>query len=433
MRRFNNSFAAEQLKNELSSILCESKSNFLRVTNIKLVTLFWDIGVLLIQHEEHNEHSYVDTLLVTDSKSLSQIYGKYFSSSNLGNMVRFATEFPFSSVPLIASIVSWEHICAILPVTGWDKRLNFLNVLVEQNLTPQQLTDRIAKGEHSQVKKQSSSSRLKPMQAEVFFKVLETAIRGETSRKSLVGNLLFDSAQSDFRQFINASKVSEYKNYEKMSELCKSLSDLSETTKQEINNCLNAEINKAFWNIGTQVNNELRKHTDIEYDSKALLRVTANQLNKISDCCFSAKHLGEMGTVAEQFLDFNIMLYVSQLISWGHFITLCGTKDIKAKIFYARLTAFEGLSVHSLKKRIRAKKDRNAINGGDIDWIVNALLQLKITEGQIKRRNNTFKWKKTFIPTIDDAAVKKSISNIFENPHFFLLLPKSSLNKIKNT
>lgn len=416
-------YLTEQLEKQLSSTLTESKSNLLRVANIKLVTLFWNIGLLLIQSKKQKKHTDVDFMLMLESKSLITMYGGYFSRANLHNMMRFATQFPSLSVPLIASIVGWEHISVLLVLDDDNRRLYFFNLAIKQNLTPRQLEDRITQDDLLLFRNQSINSHMESKRIDSFFELFQSKTHSQIAGKSMVEDFLFDSAPSDFRQFIESSQAVEYINYESASELCKVLADLIETAKQDLNNWLNAEVNNAFWEIGTQVNNELHKHTVNEYDSKKLLRVTTTRLNKTTNCNFSAKHLSEMATVAEHIVDVNIMLYLSQLIRWEHFVVLCHIEDIKEKILYARLTSAEGLSVQALKKRIKNQKDKWAIESGDIDWIVKALLYPTISEGKIKQGNNTFKWKKHFIPISDDPETCKSTSNIYQNPHFKLLLP----------
>lgn len=414
---------SEELKNRLSLILSESKSNLLRVTNIKLVTLFWEVGILLQQQEKNKKRHRNATFFVEESKSLSQIYGEYFLSSNLENMIRFATEFPPPSVQLIASFISWEEICALLTLKEWNQRWCFLNGLDEKYLNNKKGIDKSSA---------NNCVRLKRMTAQTFFLMLQTKSRQKNTEKSFVSNLLFDLNNTKFHQFINTSKSEEWRSFSEKSELGKIILTLSELKKQEICSCLNVEINKVFWSIGMEIKSSLSKYRDRENYLKTVIQIAVKHINRMNNCSFSAKHFREIALVVEQVNNQNVLKYVSQLITWNQLIVLCSIKDIKKIILYAHVVASEGLTIRAIKKRIRQDEDVKKIYNINIDWVLDSLLRPKISEGQIRRGNNIVKYKKKSTLIVDERLNNKCINNIFENSHFHLLLPKAFLNKPKN-
>ena len=77
--------------NEIKVILQNSKSNIAQHVNTELLTSYWSIGKIIVEHEQNNNEraEYGKQTLKELSKTLTAEFGKGFSRSNLQNMRAF--------------------------------------------------------------------------------------------------------------------------------------------------------------------------------------------------------------------------------------------------------------------------------------------------------------------------------------------------------
>lgn len=90
--------------------------------NNELVQAYWNIGRLIVEHEQDNapRAGYGKETLRKLSKALTREFGKGFSLSNIYNMRLFYQEYPiFQSV---TGKLTWTHYCELLSISDKNRR-----------------------------------------------------------------------------------------------------------------------------------------------------------------------------------------------------------------------------------------------------------------------------------------------------------------------
>ena len=88
-RNMNNQM--ELLVNTIKQIMETTKNSIVREVNLAMLNAYWQIGHLIVEHEQYGEikAQYGSKLLVELSKQLSNELGRGYSRSNLYNMREF--------------------------------------------------------------------------------------------------------------------------------------------------------------------------------------------------------------------------------------------------------------------------------------------------------------------------------------------------------
>ncbi len=76
-----------------------------------------------------------------------------------------------------------------------------------------------------------------------------------------------------------------------------------------------------FWRVGNRINQEILGNQRAEYGKRIVPTVSA-QLEKAYGRNFTEKNVRRMLKFAEQFTDFNIVVLLSNQLSWSHFVEL---------------------------------------------------------------------------------------------------------------
>jgi len=129
-----------------------------------------------------------------------------------------------------------------------------------------------------------------------------------------------------------------------------------------------------------------------------------------------------MSEFAEQFSDSIIAARISYLVRWEHILALLSLHDIEAKLFYARLTAAQGLSIAGLRKQIAKNAYKQASGAKELEQNMIALIQNPIIKTSIEKKENaTVSITSHYINFGDDIDSSLAVPNIFENPYLPLL------------
>lgn len=117
--------------------------------------------------------------------------------------------------------------------------------------------------------------------------------------------------------------------------LYKELAEMIEQSKQQAYSAVNSAMTLLFWRVGNRINQEILGNQRAEYGKRIVPTVSA-QLEKAYGRNFTEKNVRRMLKFAEQFTDFNIVVLLSNQLSWSHFVELFPLKSQKARLFYAQ-------------------------------------------------------------------------------------------------
>ena len=107
---------------EIKEILQSARLNVARQVNTELLTAYWNIGRIIVEHEQNSQEraEYGQQTLKELSKVLTKEFGKGFSRSNLQNMRAFYLAYP--KCQSVTGILTWTHYCELLSISDADKR-----------------------------------------------------------------------------------------------------------------------------------------------------------------------------------------------------------------------------------------------------------------------------------------------------------------------
>ena len=107
---------------EIKEILQSARLNVARQVNTELLTAYWNIGRIIVEHEQNSQEraEYGQQTLKELSKVLTKEFGKGFSRSNLQNMRAFYLGYP--KCQSVTGKLTWTHYCELLSISDADKR-----------------------------------------------------------------------------------------------------------------------------------------------------------------------------------------------------------------------------------------------------------------------------------------------------------------------
>ncbi|SDC66969.1 PDDEXK nuclease domain-containing protein [Niabella drilacis] len=133
------------------------------------------------------------------------------------------------------------------------------------------------------------------------------------------------------------------------------LSQLIEQSQHQFVQQANSALTMLFWHIGTRINEDILQNKRADY-GRQIIPALAAQLKARYGRNFEEKNLRRMLQFAEQFPVKEIVVTLSRQLSWSHILVLLPLKDPEAKLYYARTTANNVLSVRALRHQIVTKE-----------------------------------------------------------------------------
>lgn len=102
-------------------MLLTARQNVAVQVNSELLTTYWQIGRIIVEHEQDNKAraNYGKFTLKQLSNELTKEFGKGFSRSNLQNMRAFFLAYPICQT--LSGKLSWSHYCELLTISDTDK------------------------------------------------------------------------------------------------------------------------------------------------------------------------------------------------------------------------------------------------------------------------------------------------------------------------
>ncbi len=113
------------LFNELSQLIEQSKHQVAIQANSTVTILFWQIGNRINQDILQNKRAeYGKQIVPTVSAQLENKYGRNFTEKNVRRMLRFAEQFSdFQIVVTLSRQLSWSHFVELLPLKTLEARM----------------------------------------------------------------------------------------------------------------------------------------------------------------------------------------------------------------------------------------------------------------------------------------------------------------------
>jgi hypothetical protein len=106
-----------------------------------------------------------------------------------------------------------------------------------------------------------------------------------------------------------------------------------------------------YWRIGEQIHREILKTDRVEYGAEVIKQLL-KELSSIYGCGFDSKALFRMVRFAKLFPEKQIVITLSPLLLWSHFIELIPLEDEIKRKFYMEMCRVEHWTVRDLRKKI---------------------------------------------------------------------------------
>ena len=138
-------FEDDNLFNELSQLIEQSKKQISYHANSVLTQLFWKIGHRIASHILDNQRAeYGKQIVVTLSTQLVNAYGRNFEERNLRRMIQFSETFAdFGIVSTLSTQLSWSHFVTLLPLDSFEKQLFYADKIASEAWSVRVLRDQI--------------------------------------------------------------------------------------------------------------------------------------------------------------------------------------------------------------------------------------------------------------------------------------------------
>ncbi len=150
MAKIENEISIDQeLFNELSQLIEQSRLQVVAQVNSALTMLFWHIGYRINQNILQNKRAdYGKQIVVTLSRQLTEKYGQNFEEKNLRRMLQFAEQFSDEQIVVTLSRqLSWSHFLVLIPLKNPQAKLFYAKAATVQGLGVRDLRKQIANKE----------------------------------------------------------------------------------------------------------------------------------------------------------------------------------------------------------------------------------------------------------------------------------------------
>ena len=133
----------DALFQHISQLVQEARRQVQRSVNSAMVHTYWQIGRLIVEHEQQGEHraAYGKQQLKHLSERLTKEFGKGFHLTNLRNMRRFYEAFPIQQT--VSVELSWSHLTHLIRLENPSAREWYMREAVSQNWSSRALERQI--------------------------------------------------------------------------------------------------------------------------------------------------------------------------------------------------------------------------------------------------------------------------------------------------
>ena len=146
-------------------------------------------------------------------------------------------------------------------------------------------------------------------------------------------------------------------------QLFTSIKALIEQSKQQVALSVNTTMSMLYWQIGKQINEEIKLQNRAESYGKQIVATLWRQLVAEYGASFSEKNLRRMMQFAAAFPDKKIVNSLIRQLSWSHIKILIPVSDPLKREFYIEMCKLEKWSVRVFQERIQSMLyERTAIS-----------------------------------------------------------------------
>ena len=266
----NNSLMTNEMIEQIKQVMGQARANVAKVVNNELITAYWNIGRIIVEHEQENNEraAYGKQTLKELSKVLTEEFGKGFSVSNFQFMRRFYQTYQIQQT--LSVKLSWSHYCELLLIAEDDKRSFYEKECVNAGWSVRELKRQMETSLYERLLLSSGTENQE--------RVLELALNGNEITKP--SDIIKDPYVFEFLGIPEDKPVLE--------------SDLEKALVEHIEKFL-LELGKGFMFVGTQqritlgnehyyvdmvfYNKILHSYVLIELKTKKLMPAAVGQLN----------------------------------------------------------------------------------------------------------------------------------------------------------
>lgn len=194
----NNPSVPDALFHQISQLVQQARQQLQRSVNTAMVQTYWQIGRLIIEHEQQGESraTYGKQQLEQLSARLSGEFGKGFDVSNLRNMRRFYEAFPIRET--VSLELSWSHYNQLARIENSSARDWYQREAVQQGWSVRALERQIAALYYERL---LSSQEKAPVEAEAK---ANTALLADNPKHYLRDPYILDFLNLDSRSYQEA-------------------------------------------------------------------------------------------------------------------------------------------------------------------------------------------------------------------------------------
>lgn len=146
----------------VKDVVLKAKSLAYRSSNTIMLSMYWEVGQLIVEHEQQGKSKaiYGNATLKNLSKSLTLEFGTGFDERNLNNMRAFYTAFPIWNA--VRTELSWTHYRMISRVKNETQRLQYIELSIDGNWDTRTLQRNIQTQYVSRILVSEPASAVKP-------------------------------------------------------------------------------------------------------------------------------------------------------------------------------------------------------------------------------------------------------------------------------
>jgi predicted nuclease of restriction endonuclease-like (RecB) superfamily len=266
----NNFLMTNEMIEQIKQVMGQARANVAKAVNNELITAYWNIGRIIVEHEQENNEraAYGKQTLKELSKVLTEEFGKGFSVSNLQFMRRFYQKYQIQQT--LSVKLSWSHYCELLLISEDDKRSFYEKECINAGWSVRELKRQMETSLYERLLLSSGTENKE--------RVLELALNGNEITKP--SDIIKDPYVFEFLGIPEDKPVLE--------------SDLEKALVEHIEKFL-LELGKGFMFVGTQqritlgnehyyvdmvfYNKILHSYVLIELKTKKLMPTAVGQLN----------------------------------------------------------------------------------------------------------------------------------------------------------
>lgn len=420
------------LFDDLNEIIQKRIRILIRLANVELITIFWEIGFILNKHVDEIKRVKELTQTIQDiSIKLTENYGQFLMEENLRNCMLFARRFPdLSEIRELSLYLGWEHFLQLSKIEDLKERQFYIKLKIKNGLSSQDLQNAISArcydeeilNKSNHVRSPHLKNRRRNNNNETYKTVTHDFKKIMVNDKVIC--VVFDEPLlSSFRALTQPQRKHLFTKSKRSNnsepKIFVELYNIIENYSRIQNQSLNAHLNFLFWEVGMRMNEEINickvSGGDIR---KSLISQASKILKKQYNGFFEEEQLDAMMNFAKQISNIGSASWLTAIVSWEHIVLLSSLNEVNTIFFYAKLIATKGLDVRELRKEIDKKTYEQIPEFEKVDQELLCKINYPIKSVKVERNRQTV----TSISTIDYQfeEIKRNsfVMNVFKSPSF---------------